>query len=236
MIYRGEKVEVSLKDSIRGRVSRANIVNPITDEVVVKENDLITVEVARRIEQMGLEKIQVRSPMTCEAELGICALCYGMDLSTGSLVEEGMAVGIIAAQSIGEPGTQLTMRTFHIGGTAARHVEESEIKAKKQGVVKFTRMKVVRNDAGQHVVLTRNGEILDPGSQGPRIGEIRSARRGQPGGQREPGSHARRPPLPVGPARHPHPRRSQRKGPLRGHHRRRNDAAGEGPQRPRTPA
>jgi DNA-directed RNA polymerase subunit beta' len=160
VIYRGEKVDVSLKDSIRGRVSRANIVNPITDEVIVKENDLITVEVARRIEQMGLEKIQVRSPMTCEAELGICALCYGMDLSTGSLVEEGMAVGIIAAQSIGEPGTQLTMRTFHIGGTAARHVEESEIKAKKQGVVKFTRMKVVRNDAGQNVVLTRNGEIL----------------------------------------------------------------------------
>ncbi|MEI8372932.1 MAG: DNA-directed RNA polymerase subunit beta' [Planctomycetota bacterium] len=160
VIYRGEKVEVSLKDSIRGRVSRSNIVNPITDEVIVKENDLITVEVARRIEQMGLEKIQVRSPMTCDASLGICALCYGMDLSTGSLVEEGMAVGIIAAQSIGEPGTQLTMRTFHIGGTAARHVEESEIKAKKQGVVKFTRMKVVRNDAGQHVVLTRNGEIL----------------------------------------------------------------------------
>ncbi len=160
VIYRGEKVEVSLKDSIRGRVSRANIVNPITDEVVVKENDLITVEVARRIEQMGLEKIQVRSPMTCDASLGICALCYGMDLSTGSLVEEGMAVGIIAAQSIGEPGTQLTMRTFHIGGTAARHVEESEIKAKKQGVIKFTRMKVVRNDAGQNVVLTRNGEIL----------------------------------------------------------------------------
>ena len=160
VIYRGEKVEVSLKDSIRGRVSRANIVNPITDEVIVKENDLITVEIARRIEEMGLEKIQVRSPMTCDASLGICALCYGMDLSTGALVEEGMAVGIIAAQSIGEPGTQLTMRTFHIGGTAARHVEESEIKAKKQGVVKFTRMKVVRNDAGQQVVLTRNGEIL----------------------------------------------------------------------------
>ena len=160
VIYRGEKVEVSLKDSIRGRVSRTNIVNPITDEVVVKENDLITVEVARRIEQMGLEKIQVRSPMTCDASLGICALCYGMDLSTGALVEEGMAVGIIAAQSIGEPGTQLTMRTFHIGGTAARHVEESEIKAKKQGVVKFTRLKVVRNDEGQQVVLNRDGEIL----------------------------------------------------------------------------
>jgi DNA-directed RNA polymerase subunit beta' len=164
VIYRGEKVEVSLADSIKGRVSRANIVNPITDEVVVRENDLITLDIARRIEEMGLEKIQVRSPMTCNADLGVCALCYGMDLSTGSLVEEGMAVGIIGAQSIGEPGTQLTMRTFHIGGTAARHVEESEIKAKRQGTVRFTRMKVVRNDAGQQVVLTRNGEIavLDP--------------------------------------------------------------------------
>ena len=98
--------------------------------------------------------------MTCDATLGVCALCYGMDLSTGSLVEQGMAVGIIAAQSIGEPGTQLTMRTFHIGGTAAHAVEESEIRAKKPGVVKFTRLKVVRNDAGQQVVLTRNGEIL----------------------------------------------------------------------------
>jgi len=160
VIYRGEKVEVSLADSIRGRVSRANIVNPITDEVIVRENELITAEIARKIEEMGLEKIQVRSPMTCDAPLGVCALCYGMDLSTGSLVEQGMAVGIIAAQSIGEPGTQLTMRTFHIGGAAARAIEESEIKAKKAGQVQFTRMKVVRNDEDQQVVLTRNGEIL----------------------------------------------------------------------------
>jgi len=164
VIYRGEKVEVRLADSIRGRVSRANIVNPITDEVLVREDELITGEIARRIEELGLEKIQVRSPMTCDATLGVCRLCYGMDLSTSSMVEEGMAVGIIAAQSIGEPGTQLTMRTFHIGGTAARAVEESEIRAKKQGIAKFTRLKVVRNDAGQQVVLTRNGEIsiLDP--------------------------------------------------------------------------
>jgi len=160
VIYRGEKVEVSLADSVRGRVSRANIVNPITDEVIVRENELITAEIARKIEELGLEKIQVRSPMTCEASLGVCALCYGMDLSTGALVEEGMAVGIIGAQSIGEPGTQLTMRTFHIGGTAARAVEENEIRAKRPGAVKFTRLKVVRNDAGQQVVLTRNGEIL----------------------------------------------------------------------------
>jgi len=160
VIYRGEKVEVSLADSIRGRVIRANIVNPITDEVIVREGEMITTEIAHKIEDMGLEKIQVRSPMTCDASLGVCQLCYGMDLSTGSMVEQGMAVGIIAAQSIGEPGTQLTMRTFHIGGTAARAVEESEIRANKAGVVQFTRLKVVRNDAGEQVVLTRNGEIL----------------------------------------------------------------------------
>ncbi|HWA99919.1 MAG TPA: DNA-directed RNA polymerase subunit beta', partial [Pirellulales bacterium] len=163
-IYRGEKVEVRLSDSIRGRVSRANIVNPITDEVIVKENELITPAIGRRIEELGLEKIQVRSPMTCDAALGVCRLCYGMDLSTGSLVEEGMAVGIIAAQSIGEPGTQLTMRTFHIGGVGQRAVEDKESRAKKGGIVKFTRLKVVRNDEGHQVVLTRNGEIalIDP--------------------------------------------------------------------------
>ena len=160
VIYRGEKVEVSLADSIRGRVSRINIVNPITDEVVIRENELITRKVARTIEEMGLEKIQVRSPLTCDAPLGVCRLCYGMDLSTGSLVEEGMAVGIIGAQSIGEPGTQLTMRTFHIGGVGQRAVEERESRAKKGGIVQFTRLKVVRNEEGQNVVLTRNGEIL----------------------------------------------------------------------------
>ena len=91
---------------------------PGTGEVIVKENEMITHDQARKIEQMGLDKILVRSPMTCQAPLGVCRLCYGMDLATGNLVEEGMAVGIIAAQSIGEPGTQLTMRTFHIGGAA----------------------------------------------------------------------------------------------------------------------
>ncbi len=158
-IYRGEKVEVQLADVIRGRVSRANIVNPITDEIIVRDSEMITPEIARRIEDLGLEKIQVRSPMTCEAALGVCRSCYGMDLATGSMVEEGMAVGIIAAQSIGEPGTQLTMRTFHIGGTAARAVEESEIRSKKEGIVKYSRLKVVKNDQGETVVLARNGEL-----------------------------------------------------------------------------
>ena len=159
VIYRGEKVEVKLAAAITGRTSRQSIVNPITDEQIVKENDLITPEIARKIEELGLERIQVRSAMTCEAPLGVCRLCYGMDLSTGALVEEGMAVGIIAAQSIGEPGTQLTMRTFHIGGTVNTSVEESETKAKKEGIVKFTRMRFVANEEGKNVVLTRNGEI-----------------------------------------------------------------------------
>ena len=164
VIYKGEKIEVSLQQSIRGRVSRVNIVNPITDEVVVKENEMITVASARKLEEMNIEKIQVRSPMTCEASLGICRRCYGMDLSTGQLVEPGMAVGIIAAQSIGEPGTQLTMRTFHIGGVATRGVEEKDHKAKREGKAKFVGINLVVNDAGQKIALSRNGEIqiLDP--------------------------------------------------------------------------
>ncbi|GHT40242.1 DNA-directed RNA polymerase subunit beta' [Planctomycetales bacterium] len=158
VIYRGEKVAVSLADSIRGRVSRANIVNPITDEIIVRENELITSKIAQKIEELGLEKIQIRSPMTCEAELGVCAKCYGMDLSTSRLVEQGLAVGIIAAQSIGEPGTQLTMRTFHIGGVAARDVEESDIKAKKDGTAKFIQLEAIETKEGR-TSLSRSGSV-----------------------------------------------------------------------------
>jgi len=159
VIYRGEKVEVGLADSIRGRVSLVEIRNPKTDEVVVAENDMLTTAMARQVESLGVEKIGVRSALTCEAPLGVCRLCYGMDLSTGSLVEEGMAVGIIAAQSIGEPGTQLTMRTFHIGGVGQRAIEENESRAKKAGIVRFTRLRTVTNEEGEEVVLARNGEI-----------------------------------------------------------------------------
>jgi len=159
VIYRGEKVEVGLADSIRGRVSLVEIRNPKTDEVVVAENDMITPAMAREVEALGVEKLEVRSALTCEAPLGVCRLCYGMDLSTGSLVEEGMAVGIIAAQSIGEPGTQLTMRTFHIGGVGQRAIEENESRAKKPGKVRFTRLRTVTNEQGEEVVLARNGEI-----------------------------------------------------------------------------
>jgi DNA-directed RNA polymerase subunit beta' len=159
VVYKGDKVAVSLAKGIRGRVARDTIVDHLTDEVVVRDGELITEEIAARIEALGHEKIRVRSPLTCEASLGVCAGCYGMDLARGSKAERGLAVGIIAAQSIGEPGTQLTMRTFHIGGTASRSVEESERKLKREGRVVYTNLKVVTNAAGQTVVLNRNGEV-----------------------------------------------------------------------------
>src|SRR6266446_67548 len=159
VIYKGEEIERSLSESIRGRVSR-NTIATITGDVIVHENDMITWEAARKIEQLGVDKILVRSPMTCQAALGVCRLCYGMDLATGNLVEEGMAVGIIAAQSIGEPGPQLTMRTFHIGGTARRVVEESEIRSKKAGTVKLERVTAVINERNERMALARNGELI----------------------------------------------------------------------------
>jgi DNA-directed RNA polymerase subunit beta' len=159
VVYKGEEIERGLSESIRGRVSR-NTITTISGETVVKENEMISWEQARKIEQMGLDKILVRSPMTCLAALGVCRSCYGMDLATGTLVEEGMAVGIIAAQSIGEPGTQLTMRTFHIGGVVKRDVGENQIKAKRAGTIKFVRVTAVNNDQGDTVALTRNGQIV----------------------------------------------------------------------------
>ncbi|GAH86951.1 unnamed protein product, partial [marine sediment metagenome] len=125
-VSRGEQIDVPLSQLIIGRTARDNIRNPITDEMVVRENEVITAEAAAKIEALGLDAIRVRSPLTCDSSFGICAKCYGWDMSTGKLVEEGSAIGIIAAQSIGEPGTQLTLRTFHTGGVALRAILESE--------------------------------------------------------------------------------------------------------------
>ena len=160
-VYQGEKVAVAFVDAVRGRIARQTIVDHVADEVVVDENELINVEKARRIEQViTSEHILVRSPLTCEASLGICARCYGMDLSRNQLAEPGLAVGIIAAQSIGEPGTQLTMRTFHIGGTASKKVEESEIKCKRAGKVRYANLDMIVRKDGQRIVLKRKGEII----------------------------------------------------------------------------
>ncbi len=134
-IYKGETVEVELKDMIVGRTARDTIRNPITDETIVEENQTITNDIADAIKELKLESIRVRSPLTCESTRGVCARCYGVDMSTNNVVEEGLAVGIIAAQSIGEPGTQLTMRTFHTGGVATGSLIENDIKTVAGGTV-----------------------------------------------------------------------------------------------------
>jgi len=161
--YRGAEVERPLRDAIVGRVAAQNVVDPMTDEYVVREGEVITAEAAIRIEELGIDRLRVRSPLTCDSAIGCCAKCYGVDLSTGRLVEEGMAVGIMSAQSIGEPGTQLTMRTFHIGGTAHRAVLQSEHRASQAGTVKFQAVHAVTvaDDEGKRTIsLKRNGELL----------------------------------------------------------------------------
>ncbi|MGB3056809.1 MAG: DNA-directed RNA polymerase subunit beta', partial [Candidatus Omnitrophota bacterium] len=159
-IIEGDEVVVSLSERIVGRVALDNIVNIITDKVIVKAGEIINEEHAKKIEESGIEKIRIRSVLTCETERGACAKCYGRNLATGNLVEIGEAVGVIAAQSIGEPGTQLTMRTFHIGGTASRIVEQSYYQAKEKGILKYHNLRVVESrEAGKYVVLNRNGQI-----------------------------------------------------------------------------
>jgi len=169
VVYKGDRVAVSLAQGVRGRVARDTIMDVVNDEVVVRENELITEDIAVRIEALGHERIRVRSTLTCEASLGVCARCYGMDLARSQLGERGLAVGIIAAQSIGEPGTQLTMRTFHIGGTAARSVEESERRVKREGKAAFQNLRVVKAPDGSMIVLNRNGEVTLQDDRGREI-------------------------------------------------------------------
>ena len=158
-IREGDEEIVPLRDRIIGRVALDNIVDVVSDEVLVKAGQEIDETVADRIETAGIETIRIRSVLTCEAVTGSCAKCYGRNLATGSITELGEAVGIIAAQSIGEPGTQLTMRTFHIGGTAHRAIEQSQIKTKHKGAVKFHNLKTVRTKPEELLVLNRNGEL-----------------------------------------------------------------------------
>jgi DNA-directed RNA polymerase subunit beta' len=159
-VRQGEKIILTLADNIRGRVARDTIADIVTDEIIIRENELITFEVAEKIHSLNYRQLRVRSPLTCETPIGICRNCYGMDLSRGTIVEEGLAVGIIAAQSIGEPGTQLTMRTFHYGGVLTGGAGVDNIlKAQKSGTVKFLDLSVVKNDEKQQIVLNQNGEI-----------------------------------------------------------------------------
>ncbi len=158
-IIEGDEIVVSLRERIVGRVALDNIVDVVTDKTIVEAGQEITEEMAKDIEESGVDKIKIRSVLTCEARRGVCAKCYGRNLATGRVVELGEAVGIIAAQSIGEPGTQLTMRTFHIGGTASRVVAESSIKAKNSGLMKYHALKTVEVKNGTFVILNRNGQV-----------------------------------------------------------------------------
>ena len=158
LIEGGEIIE-PIGERILGRVALHDIRDPLTDKVLVPSGVEIDEDRVRVIEDAGIEKVMIRSVLTCETSYGVCAYCYGRDLSRGELVNLGEAVGVIAAQSIGEPGTQLTMRTFHIGGTATRRAEESHQEAASDGEVRFTNLRVVRDRGGRQVAMNRNAEI-----------------------------------------------------------------------------
>ena len=157
-----EDVVESLYDRILGRVSLHDVIHPVTGKLLAQAGHEITETVAEIIESSPIESVEIRSVLTCESKHGVCGKCYGRNLSTGRMVQKGEAVGVIAAQSIGEPGTQLTLRTFHVGGVASKGASESRVEAKYAGIIEFEEVRVVdKKDAGKKgdVVIGRSGEI-----------------------------------------------------------------------------
>ena len=172
LVEGGEIIE-SLGERVLGRVALDDIRDPFTQEVVVRANEEIDEDRVVRMEEAGIERVWIRSALTCTTRRGICARCYGRDLARGRIVHLGEAVGIIAAQSIGEPGTQLTMRTFHIGGTASRLAEQTTLTVRHEGVLRYINLKTVVDRDGNLVVMNRNGEVavtevLEPGRERER--------------------------------------------------------------------
>jgi DNA-directed RNA polymerase subunit beta' len=159
----GEKIVEPLQERIAGRVALVDIIDPVTDDVLVKGGEEIHNDMALKIEKTGIEKVKVRSILTCEAPIGLCAKCYGRNLASGKMVENGEAVGIIAAQSIGEPGTQLTLRTFHGGGVALRIAERTSRNADISGVVTFENLDAVKKPDGHFVSLNDKGRMIIKG-------------------------------------------------------------------------
>jgi DNA-directed RNA polymerase subunit beta' len=159
----GEEIIEPLEDRIVGRVAAEDVINPYTGEAIIKRGQLITEDLTPKLASAAIESVLVRTELTCESKRGVCSCCYGRNLATGKFVEIGEAVGVMAAQSIGEPGTQLTLRTFHIGGTAARIAAESHIATKYDGKVKYLNVKTVINREENEVIIGRSGkiEILD---------------------------------------------------------------------------
>ncbi len=156
----GGEVVASLSERILGRTTAEDVLDPATSEMILPGNTLIEEEQAELIERAGVEAMKIRSVLTCDSRVGVCAHCYGRDLARGTPVNIGEAVGVIAAQSIGEPGTQLTMRTFHIGGAAQRGAEQSSVEASHEGAVTIKNRNVVLNSQGVPVVMSRNCEIV----------------------------------------------------------------------------
>ncbi len=165
IVESGEIIE-PLRDRIIGRVTLERITDPFTGEVIVDINEEMNEEKSSAIQDAGIEKVKIRSVLTCASRRGVCARCYGRDLATGKMVELGQAVGVIAAQSIGEPGTQLTMRTFHIGGTASRVSEQSTLEARNAGTVRFQGIQVVQAKDGNLVVMNRAGSLVVQDAKG----------------------------------------------------------------------
>jgi DNA-directed RNA polymerase subunit beta' len=158
LVEGGDVVE-ALGERVLGRVIAEDIVKPGTEEVLFTKNTLLDEKAVRTLEQEGVDQMLVRSPITCETRYGVCASCYGRDLARGRSISIGEAVGVIAAQSIGEPGTQLTMRTFHIGGAASRAAAASSVEVRNKGVLRFHHIKTVQHEKGHLVAVSRSGEI-----------------------------------------------------------------------------
>ena len=157
----GNEMIEPLSDRIYGRVLAEDIIDPITSEVLVSEGTMIDEETATRVQDAGVRSVTMRAPSSCKAPKGICAKCYGLNMADNKMVKRGEAVGVIAAQSIGEPGTQLTLRTFHTGGTATAGKEERSVVATKEGFVRYYNLNVYKNTEGNLIVANRrNAGIL----------------------------------------------------------------------------
>ena len=160
LVEGGEVIE-ALRDRILGRVTSIDIINPDDQSTLIRAGTLLNEDMVDEIAKLGIDEVKVRTPLTCETRYGLCAMCYGRDLGRGTMVNSGEAVGVIAAQSIGEPGTQLTMRTFHIGGAASRAAVASSVEAKSNGSAKFTpTMRYLTNNKGDQIVISRSGEVI----------------------------------------------------------------------------
>jgi DNA-directed RNA polymerase subunit beta' len=165
-LVQGGEVVIPLRDRILGRVVVGEVTDSVDGKVLLRDAEMIDEHTVNLIESHNVDEVQVRSPVTCETRYGICANCYGRDLGRGHMVNRGEAVGVIAAQSIGEPGTQLTMRTFHIGGAASRAAAVSNVEVKTSGRIKLNNVKVVTNSEGNQVVVTRSGELIVQDTRG----------------------------------------------------------------------